>query len=98
MVSLGEICSQKFNSTFVKSQVGLLPLDFAVRREDAGDRSGGPPAPHQDTRQSGGGGQQAGVLPLGAKCSCVLQTGDHFVDFSLIVTLYFVDVANAFVE
>ena len=64
--------------------MGLLPLDFAVRREDAGDRSRGPPAPHQDTGQPGGGGQQAGVLPLGAKCSCVLQTGDNVVDFCTI--------------
>ena len=63
---------------FLFSQVGLLPLDPAVRREDAGDRSWGPQAPHQDTRQPvrHREGQQARVLPLGAKCSCVLQTGD----------------------
>lgn len=82
--------------------MGLLPLDFPVRREDAGDRSGRPPASYQDTHKSvsqgGGGGQQAGVLPLGAKCSCVLQTGDNFVYFALIVILYFVDFAYAFVE
>ena len=73
-------------------------MGFPVRREDAGDRRGRPPAPHQDTGQSGGGGQQEGVLPLGAKCSCVLQTGEHYADISLIMILYLVDVAYAFVE
>ena len=78
--------------------MGLLPLDFPIRREDASDRGGRPPAPHQDTRQSGGGGQQAGVLPLGAKCSCVLQTGENFADILLIMIVYFLDAAYAFVE
>ena len=81
--------------------MGLLPLDLAVRREDAGHRSWGPQAPHQDTDQPvrHREGQQAGVLPLGAKCSCVLQTGDNVAALDIThCPCDFVDVADAFVE
>ena len=72
-----------------KSQVGLLSLDPTVRREGACDRRWGPEAPHKDTRQSVRNRevQQAGVLPLGAKCSCVLQTGDNFAHLSCILNV-----------
>ena len=60
--------------------MGLLSLDPTVRREAASNRRWGPKAPHKDSCQSVRHGEveQDGVLSLGTKCSCDLQTGNNF--------------------
>ena len=84
--------------------MGLLSLEPTVRRENAGDRRWGPKAPHKDSCQSVRHGEveQDGVLSLGTKCSCYLQTGNNFCFLHTCHALHsqseFVDNSTAFAE